>query len=181
VTVSFRAKNASRGDRTVCGCTVQAAAAAGRRGAARRRSIEAIRVSMNITSRSSSSAIDGMGTRVSRSPNSTGMPAAIRSASTRLPFAPVPASSTTSLAGSTPGPSSTSTPGTSRSRRRAAATPRSSRAHSRYPSRASRARVASMLATIEPAGLVVWVASNARFSLATSRRSVRASINAPWV
>jgi hypothetical protein len=34
---------------------------------------------------------------------------------------------------------------------------------------------------IDPAGLVVWVASNARFSRAASRRSVLASTSAPWV
>ena len=38
-----------------------------------------------------------------------------------------------------------------------------------------------MLARIEPVGLVVWVASKARFSRATSRRSVLASSSAPWV
>jgi len=38
-----------------------------------------------------------------------------------------------------------------------------------------------MLAMIDPAGLVVWVASNARFSRATSSRSVLASTSAPWV
>ncbi len=32
-----------------------------------------------------------------------------------------------------------------------------------------------------PAGLVVWVASNARFSRASSSRSVLASSSAPWV
>ena len=38
-----------------------------------------------------------------------------------------------------------------------------------------------MLARIEPVGLVVWVASKARFSRATSRNSVLASSSAPWV
>jgi hypothetical protein len=38
-----------------------------------------------------------------------------------------------------------------------------------------------MLAMIEPAGLVVCVASNARFSLDASSRSVLASTIAPWV
>ena len=38
-----------------------------------------------------------------------------------------------------------------------------------------------MLAMIEPAGLVVWVASNARSSRAGSSRSVLASTSAPWV
>ena len=51
---------------------------------------------------------------MSRSAISTGIPAAIRSASTAWPCAPVPASSTTSLVGSTPGPSSTPSPGTRR-------------------------------------------------------------------
>ena len=43
------------------------------------------------------------------------------------------------------------------------------------------ARAASMLARIEPVGLVVWVASKARLSRAASRRSVLASSRAPWV
>ena len=38
-----------------------------------------------------------------------------------------------------------------------------------------------MLAMIDPAGLVVWVASKARSSRATSSRSVLASTSAPWV
>ena len=37
----------------------------------------------------------------------------------------------------------------------------------------------AVLATMDPAGLVVWVASNARFSRATSSRSVLASTSAP--
>jgi hypothetical protein len=38
-----------------------------------------------------------------------------------------------------------------------------------------------MLATIAPAGLVVWVASNARSSRAGSSSPVRASTSAPCV
>ena len=118
---------------------------------------------------------------VSRSAISTGIPAAIRSASMALPCAPVPASSTTSLVGSTPGPSSTPVPGTPASRCRAAAVRRSRRAHKAAPSRARSARAASMLAAIVPAGLVVWVASNARSSRARSSSPVRPSTSAPWV
>ncbi len=38
-----------------------------------------------------------------------------------------------------------------------------------------------MLAAIDPAGLVVWVASKARFSRPGCSRSVLASTIAPWV
>src|SRR5215472_13821013 len=114
-TVSLAAKNASRGAIAISGDTDHAGDGSGRRGTPRRRSMMATSAAMNRATESSLSASVMIGTIMSRSPSSTGIPAAIRSASTAYPSAPAPASSTTSLAGSTPGPSSTATPGTSAS------------------------------------------------------------------
>ena len=118
-------------------------------------------------------------TTVSRSAISTGIPAASRSVSTALPSAPVPGSTTTSRVGSTPGPDSTTSPGTRASRRRTAATASMTGPSSASPSRSSSARAASMLARIAPDGLVVAVASTPASKRARPIRPLRASTSAP--
>ena len=179
--MTCRAKNASRGGIATSGSTVHEEEATTGRGVPRCRSTEAVSTSQNRARCRCSSAIVAIATIVSRSAISTAIPASIRSCSTAWPCAPVPASSTTSLVGSTAGPCSTRSPGTSDSRARAAPTTSSSRADSCSPCRASSTRAASMLAAMVPDGLVVWVASNARSSRSASSRSVRASTIAAWV
>ena len=81
-TVSFGAKKASRGGKTVCGTTVHAAAGTTGRGGPRCRSMASIRALVKAATPASSSAMVGMGPSTSRSAISIGMPRATRSAST---------------------------------------------------------------------------------------------------
>ena len=102
-----------------------------------------------------------------------------------MPFAPVPASSTTSLASSKAScpnvaESGTANPGTSPRTPRARRT-RSSRAPvSSSPRVAISARAASTPARIVPDDDVVAVASVARSSRSASKNRVRATTTAPW-
>ena len=66
-------------------------------------------------------------------------------------------------------------------RERAARVAAMARPNNSRPSRSSRARDASVLARMAPAGLVVAVASTPASSRAGSIRSVRASTNAAWL
>ena len=80
-----------------------------------------------------------------------------------------------------PGPSTTTRPSTAESRSRASRTAAMASPSRASPSRWRRARAASVLARIAPAGLVVAVASTPASRRAGSSRSVRASTRAAWL
>ena len=114
---------------------------------------------------------------VSRSAISTGIPAAIGRLH-RVPCAPVPASST-SLAGSHPGPAGHQGPGTSRGPVRAPATGRSSPSRNSWPSRRQQ-RPGGVDTGHDRAGRAGGVGGLERRPAGRRKAALRASTSAPW-